>query len=210
MPDVQAMPGTPEPAAPGSPPGRRGPGGLALVAVLLVLGVAGAIVWWVTVTPPEDRTVGTTPVPAEAHPPALAETMGEEGTLRIEVLSLDRLSESTVELRMAVTHVGADGVALDVAQRFSADGPDRGTLSEVYLADLGHQRKLFILRDADGVPLGSRDERPLEPAERRVVWARYPAPGTDDTAVVVHVPHAEPMPNVPIGGSGREAAPEGP
>jgi hypothetical protein len=135
----------------------------------------------------------------DAFPPALAETLGEEGTLRIEVVSLQRLSSGLVELRLAVTHIGTDGTALDIAQRFSADDPDRGTLAEVYLADLAHQRKLFILRDADGVPLGSRDEEPLTPGERRVLWARYPAPLEDEAEVVVHVPHADPMPNVPVG-----------
>lgn len=138
--------------------------------------------------------------PVEAAPAALAETAGEEGTLKIEVVSLDRVGTGLLELRLAVSHVGAAATPLDIAQRFSADGPDRGTLAEVYLADLGHQRKLFILRDGDGAPLGSRDTQPLAPGERRLLWARYPAPAEAETAVVVHVPHAEPMPNVPIGG----------
>lgn len=200
MPDAHASPGAAPAAAPGSPPGRRWPGGLAFVMTVVLIVVVSAVLWRAAVRPPDEAPGNASSMmPSETYPPALAETLGEEGTLRIEVLSLDRLSESTVELRMAVTHVGPDGVSLDVAQRFSADGPDRGTLSEVYLADLGHQRKLFILRDADGVPLGSRDERPLAPAERRVLWARYPAPGEEDTALVVHVPHAEPMPNVTVG-----------
>ena len=32
-----------------------------------------------------------------------------------------------------------------------------------------------------------------------MLWARYPAPGDRDVEVVVHVPHAEPLPNVPVG-----------
>lgn len=134
----------------------------------------------------------------EDRPPALAETLGEEGTLRIEVLSLERLSSGMVELHLAITHVGSEPTPLDVAQRFSVDDPDRGTLAEVYLADLGHQRKFFVLRDADGEPLGSRDTEPLRPLERRVLWARFPAPAEGEREVVVHVPHAEPMPNVPV------------
>ena len=133
-------------------------------------------------------------------PPVLAETAGEEGHLDIGVVSLDRVAPDTLELRLAVTNTGAAGSpALDIAQRFSADGPDRGTLAEVYLADLSHERKLFILRDGSNAPLGSRDVSPLTPGERRILWARYPAPGDDDSEVVVHVPHAEPMPNVPVG-----------
>lgn len=138
--------------------------------------------------------------PAEAAPASLAETVGEEGHLAIAVLSLDRVAADTVELRLAVTNTAPAGTpALDVAQRFSADGPDRGTLAEVYLADLTHERKFFVLRDGQNAPLGSRDDAPLAAGERRVLWARYPAPRDEDTEVVVHVPHAEPMPNVPVG-----------
>lgn len=175
-------------------------------AIAIVLAVVAPAVWRSVMGANPASVPAPSAAPVESHPPALAETAGEEGTLRIEVVSLDRLSPSTVELRLAVTHVGAGETPLDIAQRFSADGPDRGSLSEVYLADVGHQRKLFILREADGSPLGSRDERPLSPRERRVLWARYPAPAADDTALVVHVPHAEPMPNVPIGRAEAEGA----
>jgi hypothetical protein len=174
--------------------------GAGLVVVLLLVGLG---IWGRGTGPGAPPIEDAGPPPAEA-PPALAETTGEEGTLTIQVVSLDRVGAGMVELRLAVTHVGSAATALDIAQRFSADGPDRGTLAEVYLADLGHQRKLFILRDGDGAPIGSRDEQPLAPGERRVLWARYPAPGEADEAVVVHVPHADPMPNVPIGAAATE------
>jgi hypothetical protein len=165
------------------------------VAVLLTL-------WGVTALrrapePPPAAVSSEAPAPI---PPVLAETAGEEGHLSIGVVSLDRVAADTLELRLAVTNTGAVGSpALDIAQRFSADGPDRGTLAEVYLADLAHERKFFVLRDGSNEPLGSRDLAPLTPGERRVLWARYPAPGDGEQEVVVHVPHAEPMPNVPVG-----------
>ena len=135
-----------------------------------------------------------------ATPPALVETTGEEGHLTIGVVSLDRVAADTLELRLAVTNTNQTGSpALDIAQRFSADGPDRGTLAEVYLADLSHEHKFFVLRDSANAPIGSRDLAPLAAGERRVLWARYPAPGDRDVEVVVHVPHAEPLPNVPVG-----------
>ena len=133
-------------------------------------------------------------------PPVLAETTGEEGHLTIGVVSLDRVAPDTLELRLAITNTSQAGTpALDIAQRFSADGPDRGTLAEVFLADLSHERKFFVLRDGANAPLGSRDLSPLAAGERRILWARYPAPGDTDVEVVVHVPHAEPLPNVPVG-----------
>lgn len=181
------------------PPGGepRRPRAALIAAILLLLVITAAIVVWWAARPasaPGPVSEAATPLP-----PALAETVGEEGTLKVEVLSLERLSPGTLELRLAVTHVGAGPTPLDIAQRFSIDEPDRGTMAEIYLADLGHQRKLFILRDAEGVPVGSRDDRPLAPGERREMWAQYPAPADGDEALVVHVPHAEPMPNVPIG-----------
>lgn len=190
------MTDSPQPPLGAPPAAARKATIAAIVVVLLVTALAFA--WFVSTRSTETAPDAATDTAAEDHPPALASTEGEEGTLRIDVVSLDRVSGSMVELRLAVTHVGDAGTPLDIAQRFSADGPDRGTLSEVYLADLAHQRKLFILRDADGAPIGSRDEQPLAPRERRVLWARFPAPADDETAVVVHVPHAEPMPNVPI------------
>ena len=111
-------------------------------------------------------------------PPVLAETTGEEGHLTIGVVSLDRVAPDTLELRLAITNTSQAGTpALDIAQRFSADGPDRGTLAEVFLADLSHERKFFVLRDGANAPLGSRDLSPLAAGERRILWARYPAPG---------------------------------
>lgn len=194
---------TPAPAPPEVAPGapthgrRRMLAGAGLVALLVLFGLG---IWRGGAGPGSAPASDPAPAPVEAPPAALAETAGEEGTLKIEVVSLDRVGSSMLELRVAVSHVGAAATPLDIAQRFSADGPDRGTLAEVYLADLGHQRKLFILRDGDGTPIGSRDEQPLAPGERRVLWARYPAPAEAEDAVVVHVPHADPMPNVPIAG----------
>lgn len=161
-----------------------------LVAVLFLrpAGPAGA---------PAPESPATTPA---AVPPVLAETVGEEGHLSIAVVSLDRVAADMLELRLAVTNTAPAGSpALDISQRFSADGPDRGTLAEVFLADLAHEHKFFVLRDGQNAPLGSRDVTPLASGERRVLWARYPAPRDEDTEVVVHVPHAEPMPNVPVG-----------
>jgi len=200
--DVLDAPGATPPAGP-----RRPRAALFAAVLLVVVIVAALVVWWAAHPASDVVPVAEAPAPL---PPALAETMGEEGSLRIEVVSLDRLSPGTLELRLAVTHVGNGPTALDIAQRFSADDPDRGTLAEVYLADLGHQRKLFILRDAEGVPVGSRDDRPLGPGERREMWARYPAPADGDEALVVHVPHAEPMPNVPIGEPAPAAAEQTP
>ena len=94
------------------------------------------------------------------------------------VVSLDRVAPDTVELRLAVTHTGQSGSpALDIAQRFSADRPDRGTLAEVYLADLSHEHKFFVLRDGANAPLGSRDLTPLAAGERRYPLGALSRPG---------------------------------
>jgi len=167
----------------------------AAALLLLLVGV-----WLVRAARPATPAAPPEVEKPAAPPPVLAETMGEERHLSIGVVSLDRVAADTVELRLAVTNTNQTGApALDIAQRFSADGPDRGTLAEVYLADLSHEHKFFVLRDRTNAPLGSRDLTPLAAGERRVLWARYPAPGDADVEVVVHVPHAEPMPNVPVG-----------
>ncbi len=178
----------------------------------VALAVLLAVLWALAPTRPPEPIASdsvTPAAPVDAPPPVLAETLGEEGHLGIAVISLDRVAADTVELRLAVTNTAPAGSpALDIAQRFSADGPDRGTLAEVYLADLTHERKFFVLRDARNAPLGSREDTPLAAGERRVLWARYPAPRNEAVEVVVHVPHADPMPNVPVGS--RQPAPDGP
>ena len=172
---------------------------LPAAAVGLMVFLAWAVMLRRAPAPPVPDAAVSSPA-AETAPPPLAETVGEEGHLSIAIVSLDRVAADTVELRLAVTNTSPAGApALDISQRFSADGPDRGTLAEVYLADLTHERKLFVLRDAQNAPLGSRDATPLAAGERRVLWARYPAPRDRDMEVVGHVPHADPMPNVPVG-----------
>jgi len=167
--------------------------GVVLVAIAILVAVRRAA----TVAPSLAGASAPAPTPT---PVALAETTGEEGTLAIAVVSLDRVSGDILELRLAVANTAAAGSPpLDLSQRFSADGPDSGTIAEVYLADLAHQQKFFVLRDAANAPLASREVAPLRAGERRVLWARYPAPPDQDAEVVVHVPHAEPMPNVPVG-----------
>ena len=183
--------------APATDTGQRRAVVMAIAGLVVLL--AFGLTWRVSTSRDAPAATSAEPPGPAPAPAALATTTGEEGTLEIAVVALDRIGTGMVELRLAVTHVGRTPTPLDVAQRFSADGPDRGTLAEVYLADLGHQRKLFILRDANGAPIGSHDEQPLAPNERRVLWARFPAPGAGDEALVVHVPHAEPMPNVPVG-----------
>lgn len=193
------QPSLPPPSSGGRPRSRWALPAAVLV-VALVIGLAVARLRGPSRPSDPPGTGNEAAAESEATTPALAETIGEEGHLAIAVVSLDRVGPDMVELRLAVTNTSVVGApALDVSQRFSADGPDRGTLAEVYLADLTHQRKFFILRDGRNAPIGSRDIAPLPAGERRVLWARYPAPDADDREVVVHVPHAEPMPNVPVG-----------
>lgn len=189
----------PSPVQGQAPPPSRRWRWVAALAMVLAVAVLFTLLRRPAEAPSSTPTAGGRAAPAPMPMP-LAETAGEEGHLTIGVVSLDRVAADTLELRLAVTNTNQPGSpALDIAQRFSADGPDRGTLAEVYLADLSHEHKFFVLRDRANAPLGSRDLTPLAAGERRVLWARYPAPGVADVEVVVHVPHAEPLPNVPVG-----------
>lgn len=181
------------------PRGPRAPRLSLWLAAAVALLIAAAVALTLRAPARDAPAPVTASAPAVALP-VLAETTGEEGTLSIAVISLEQVSGDTVELRLAVTNTAPAGAPpVDLAQRFSADGPDRGTLAEVYLADMTHQQKFFVLRDAENAPMGSRDVLPLRAGQRRVLWARYPAPPNRDAEVVVHVPHAEPMPNIAVG-----------
>ncbi|MGH9158482.1 MAG: hypothetical protein ACRD2X_00635 [Vicinamibacteraceae bacterium] len=134
-----------------------------------------------------------------ATPKALAEAVGDERTLRVQVIALKRDSTATVALELALLNTSTEPGSIDLSQRFASAAPDRGTLADVYLAEAGANqgRKLFVLRDGQERPDTSSDLTTLEAGQRRVVRARFPAPPEEVRELEVHVPLV-PVMKVPI------------
>jgi hypothetical protein len=126
----------------------------------------------------EERgtSAARSPGTASTMPRALAEARGDEGTLAVQVLELKRLSPATVWLKLALVNTAGGQGSLDLSQRFASEAPDRGSLADVYLAEPGGARKLFVLRDDLNRPNCSRDLTSLGPGVRKEVWAKFPAP----------------------------------
>lgn len=146
---------------------------------------------------PADSRAAASETPAAA-PKVLAEAVGQERTLKVQVIAVTRDSPATLALELAVLNTSTEG-AIDLSQRFASDAPDRGTLADVYLAETGTSqgRKLFVLRDADNRPDTSRDLTALEAGQRRVMRARFPAPPDEVREIEVHVPLVPAM-KVPV------------
>lgn len=151
-----------------------------------------------------EETETSQPASAAAEPPAeapkpLAEAVGDERTLKVQVISLRRDSAATIALELALLNTSSEPGSIDLSQRFASAAPDRGTLADVYLAQAraNQGRKLFVLRDGQERPDTSRDLRALEAGQRRVVRARFPAPPDEVRELEVHVPLVPAM-RVPI------------
>lgn len=145
-----------------------------------------------------DASAAASEAPAAA-PKALAEALGDERTLKVQVISLKRDSPATLALELALVNTSTEPGSIDLSQRFASAAPDRGTLADVYLAETGANqgRKLFVLRDGQQRPDTSSDLTALEAGQRRVVRARFPAPPDEVRELEVHVPLVPAM-RVPI------------
>jgi hypothetical protein len=129
--------------------------------------------------------------------PALAEAQTASGELLVQALDLTRTTGGTLEVRLAFSNIsGSDRIAFE--ETFAGAAEDAGTIAGVYLLDRVTRKKYFVIRDADGRPQCSTGLEPLGPGERRVLWARFPAPPEDVDRVSIYVPEVEPFEDVPL------------
>lgn len=115
-----------------------------------------------------------------------------------QLLGLTRTGEGILELRFAIANRGPDGTVTDLGAALGTGPGDEGTVADVYLVDPVKQKKYFVLRDAEGRALCSRDVEPLASGGRAEFWARFPAPADDTSSVDVYVPRAPAFVGVPV------------
>lgn len=164
---------------------RRASSALAAVAVGVACGQAPR-------APVDARGSGD----HSSAPPAAERVAADP--LRVEAPELVRVSRDVVEVR--ITLVNETSEPIDLQGRLALRDEDGAAASGIVLVDSAAQKKSFVLRDARDQPLCSAGLTPIEPGERRTVWARFPTPSSP--TVVVVLPGHTPMGPVAVPGAG--------
>ena len=133
--------------------------------------------------------------------PSLAQDVlsaeGETPDVRIEVRDLKRGDGDTVTLRLRL--INESGAPFDAScnMREPATNDSCGVFSGAYLLDAANKKKYLVVRDTAGACVCSGVDD-LEDGQKMNIWATYPAPPAETTAMTVVVPLFEPIEGVPI------------
>ncbi|MEX0853916.1 MAG: hypothetical protein WD036_11640 [Bauldia sp.] len=133
--------------------------------------------------------------------PAIAQDLlygeGQDPDTRVEVRDLKRGDGGVVTLRLRL--VNDTDSAFDVAcdLRDSDANDSCSEFTGAYLIDAANKKKYTVVRDSEKNCVCSSVDK-VEPGKKMNIWATYPAPPADVTAVTVVVPLFEPIEGVPI------------
>lgn len=156
--------------------------------------------------PFEDVEIGAAPSthPLAGPSPALASQESESPGVVVELTRLSRRSGEFVTLTFRYRNTGLD------PYRF----PHQRLVRSAYFLDNANRRKYEVVRDQEQQPicseilgLASQTGDTIPPGGALTLWAKFPAPPADTTAVTVLVPFAPPFDDVAIAGAGGAAAP---
>ncbi len=147
------------------------------------------------VPPPQQQPAPQpTPQPAPTSSAnALPSTQGEFPGLTLTIQELKR-SSSTLTLKFVLQSKG--GFAIQYG--FGESDKEFGNISGIHLIDEANRKKYFVVRDADGACVCSRDIANIAAGSQSVLWAKFPAPPDDVQKITVEVPHFPPIEDVPI------------
>ena len=81
---------------------------------------------------------------------------------------------------------------------FGEGGNEFGDIGGIHLIDAANEKKYFVVRDAAGVCVCSRDIANIAAGSQSVLWAKFPAPPDDVQKITVEIPHFPPFEDVPI------------
>ncbi len=138
-----------------------------------------------------------TPVPT---PKALASTDGDFTGITVVVQELKRGPNALMlKLRMMNRSQETFDLSGYKFEAGTADAMDYGSIGAVHLIDAANKRKYFVMRDAHGDCMCSRDIPSVNPGSQTgLLWAEFPLPPDDVQKITVEVPHFPPMEDVPI------------
>jgi hypothetical protein len=150
---------------------------------------------------PQSGSVPTTSGGAPAAPAAvvIATAEGETSGTRVEVTELKRLSDNTVNLKIALVNDTPEALSFNYNYGDSQYSTiDFNTIGGVTLVDGTNKKKYFVVRDTENNCLCSRGLKDIPAKSRGNAWAKFPAPPDDVQKISVVIPHFGPMDDVPI------------
>jgi len=158
---------------------------------------------------PEPSAPAAKAAPAEAAakapaPKVLVEATNQAAALTVQVLDAQRVTADTLRIEIALVNTSRAPEPLDVVAALTGSPSASFTPEDLCLLTPDGSRRLFVLRDASDKPLTGGGFEPLQPGERRNVWAVFPSPGAQ-TAKVNLVLASMVLPDVPIAPAAGEA-----
>ena len=157
---------------------------------------------------PEPAAPAAKAAPADPKAPTpkvLVEATNQAAALTVQVLDAQRVTADTVRIEIALINTSRAPEPLDVVAALTGSSSASFTPEDLCLLTPDGSRRLFVLRDAADKPLSGGGFEPLQPGERRNVWAVFPSPGAE-TAKVSLVLASMVLPDVPIAPAAEEAA----
>lgn len=133
--------------------------------------------------------------PAVAQDVLFAE--GETPDVRIEIRDLKRGDGDIVTLRLRLVNESGEAFDASCTMREYGANDNCGTFSGAYLLDAANKKKYLVVRDTEGLCVCSGIAA-LDDGKKTNIWATYPAPPLDVTAMTVIVPLFEPIEGVPV------------
>ena len=150
---------------------------------------------------PQSGSVPTTSGGAPAAPAAvvIATADGEKAGTRVEITELKRLSDNTVNLKIALVNDSPEPLSFNYNYGDSQySTKDFNTIGGVTLVDGTNKKKYFVVRDTENTCLCSSGLKDIPAKSRGNAWAKFPAPPDDVQKISIVIPHFGPMDDVPI------------
>ena len=147
-----------------------------LFAALLVSGIAGGV--------------------SAQKPAGVIDSIDAEWPgVQTDLLEVRRMSDNTIRVRWRWRNTGEKEVAL-----YAHDAGDL-LKTETYLLDPANKKKLFVVTDAKGRPIGTDvgNTFRVKPKDSYAAWAKFPAPPANVEKITVVIAKTPPFEDVPIG-----------
>lgn len=109
-------------------------------------------------------------------PKVLAQVVNQAAALTVQVVEAQRVTPDTVRVELALINTSSAPEPLDVVRVLTGRQAATFTPADLCLLTADGSRRVFVLRDAANKPMTGGGFEPLQPGERRAVWAVFPTP----------------------------------
>ena len=146
--------------------------------------------------------------PKKPAPKVLVEATNQAAALTVQVLDAQRVTADTLRIEIALVNTSRAPEPLDVVAALTGSPSASFTPEDLCLLTPDGSRRSAACRPRRAGRRTGGGFEPLQPGERRNVWAVFPSPGAQ-TAKVSLVLASMVLPDVPISPAAGEAAKPG-